>query len=757
MNVRQAIAQLGIEQTDGLDLCIVRPTGTAWEHYTLAQCGSKKVAGDLYLASGLYHPNTLSLTGGRVEANVARILWLPFDFDLSDYLGCSKESLYALGDAELWRYIEAMQRDVEETFVLLGLPLHRLDYTGYGLAAFVKVPKHEPAMVPEIRRLHKAIVARINKIWRGTFADPQVSDAGTRIMRLVPCENTKGGARRQTRTIFLRDAVVTELQLRAAAGDAGAPGGTVPPERIVPKEGKGLDEATLTTLIEALRPCWGAGNRHSLALGLGGMLAKAGVPETQATAIVEAMDDDEPGDRVKAIHTSYERVRSGLEARGFYALRELLPGTVVEWLDRQLQAVAARSGPTLIVGSKRTPSTAEAAREARMEAGYTAPPDACYFGWFSSYRDLMAPTSEAADAFHLGAGLTLAAALIGRRVFSRYASDPLYANLYTVLIGRTGTSRKDTAIKRITRMPQLCPPSNVVDPGFVVERDVSSAEGLIGTLQAQSNTLLYLTELSGLLKNAKRKGTTTILDRLIEAWDTPDRLQNLSKGNPLIADKPYLSIIAATQPARIATEVTPEDIASGFANRWLYIVGSGKPPMADPAELDDVVAGQLYMELWRAIRRYPEGHRLDVTPAFRERWTAWYMASTANQGRNEDEDDMRSRHATLIRKLALIYAVSESAEAIDVRHLEPAIALIDWMWGHVRELMKEWGTGVDLKIEARIRAALLRHGVMHRRDLQQRTASRHWSGREFAAVFRSLAENGLIEVDPTGNVEWAGE
>ncbi|HEY7032581.1 MAG TPA: hypothetical protein VH482_14665, partial [Thermomicrobiales bacterium] len=552
---------------------------------------------------------------GRVEANLGQIVSLPFDFDLTDYLGVTKDELQTWAQADIDACIDRQRQDVEEIFGHLNLPIHRLDYSGYGLAAHVVLPPHRREVIPELRKLHKAIVARINTLSRPPMADPQVCDAGTRIMRLPGSQNLKGEIPRLARTIYRVEGTVTEEQLRHAAGETAAP-----PQRAIPKTGTAFDAETERAIVRAIAPHWSEGKRHALALAVAGLFAKAGVPEEQTHRIVEDLEGtDESWDRARAVHTSYERVRSGLDVKGFYALREYLPPDLASWLTQRADAVRQTTRPVLLLGSE----TVEQ-KDRRIAASFTPAPESSYFGWFGAYRDLMAPTSEAPDQFHLGASLVLAGAMIGRRVHTRYANDPLYANLFAVLIGRTGTSRKDTAIKRATILPQLCPPNRFVNPAFDISRDVSSAEGLVAILKDKPNTLLYLTELSGLLKNARRKGTTTILDRLIEAWDTPETLQNLNKQTPQTAIKPYLSIVAATQPGRIASEMTAEDIASGFANRWLYIVGEGKAPMARPAVRDDFEAGELYLDINDAIRSYPEGFALPWDGDADAVWDDWY-------------------------------------------------------------------------------------------------------------------------------------
>src|SRR5699024_1165961 len=127
--------------------------------------------------------------GKRSLKNVVRILELPFDCDLKDFLGCDKDDLLALTDAELESYIDLQQRAVEDMFRRISLPIHRLDYTGYVLSAHVSIPLHDQYRVPEIKELHAQIVSAFTAIFGAKLADPQVKDAGPRIMRLVPCLN----------------------------------------------------------------------------------------------------------------------------------------------------------------------------------------------------------------------------------------------------------------------------------------------------------------------------------------------------------------------------------------------------------------------------------------------------------------------------------------------------------------------------------------------------------------------------------------
>jgi hypothetical protein len=277
MLTSEAVAALGYPSPQGLDAVVVRFHQGKPAHHRLSECAHHVIDNqELYLATGFFLPNTIHKDGGRKEENLARILSFPFDFDLSDYLDMNAKELWTYPQSAIDTMIAGLRNDVEEIFRLIGLPIHVLVYTGYGLAAHVRIPPHKRESIRELRALHKAIVARINAVARFTFADPQVSDAGTRIMRLPGTVNKKGPEPRPTYIVYAIDGLIDEAQLRLAANQTGAP-----PVRVVPKTGQSVDDATEHAIIEAIRPHWTLGQKHAMGLALSGMLAKAGFPRSK--------------------------------------------------------------------------------------------------------------------------------------------------------------------------------------------------------------------------------------------------------------------------------------------------------------------------------------------------------------------------------------------------------------------------------------------------------------------------------------------
>lgn len=706
-----------------------------------------------YYSTGTFpKPTTFRRKGDRSAANVLRILELPFDFDLKDFLSVEKAVLYDLSDTELGRYLELLRAAVTDMFERIRLPIHRLDVTGYGLSAHVVLPSHRQEHVADLRRIHAAIVRKINSMFGGTFADPQVSDAGSRIMRLVPCLNIgtyddgRPAPPRQSATLLTMERPVSEAMLRAAAETIAWQGRPVD----ISDAGEGLTDEEVATIIAAYRPYHQLGQKHFLALGIAGQLGKARVPESQARAIIDALavDDRKPWDRRSCVADTYARIRAGVEVSGFYRLREIVPEDVLARVDRVLDAYRQRSGPRiiLIADHQRKEDTDEPVRLFDPPV----PPQTAFYGWHGRYLDLVYPTTAAAVAFHLAASTTLQAALVGRRVSTIYAGDQIYPNQYAVVVGPTGGSFKDTAFKRSIQMIEAAQHAAgqqkaLASTPFAQISDIASREAIIARLSRQNNLYMFLTEITTIFKNASRDSTSTLLDALINIWDSPATIQNNSiaaaQEGTNIAHEPVLNIYGGIQPTRMAEQMTETMMTSGLGNRLAIFMGNGRGKLPRTPRLDPQGATELYAELRRAIAAYPYGTELELTDRAGDRWDDWFMSVPDEE--DETANDMKVRYPVMIQKWALLFAISDQAPAIDVQHIDAAIALGDWMWACVRQLLPTWGTTTERKIEERVMAVLARREPIERRVLAQYVRGK-WTSREVAAVLKALKDTGQI-------------
>lgn len=722
----------------------------------------------LYLAGGLFKDGSLRGNTGRSRANLTRVLYLQFDADLLDFFGATGNSseekearlelLRELGDmpqTELDEQISLLRAAVEETFSALRFPIHRLDYTGYGLCAYAYISESDQTRIDDAVAAHAHVVNCVNRHYGHPLLDAQVSDAGTRVTRLPGSLNTKGAIPRIVTTLVPWDGSTIPLGRR--------PDANRPITQMIPTSGPGLTPDDVQSFIAAVSPSWNLGQKHAMGVATAGLLAKGRVPEEQALQIIEQLSsgDAKPWDRRNAVSSTYARMRAGGAVAGYSILANLMPAAAVQFVDQLLERYrSVSSGPVTVGAFDVVGTSTKSNREPDIVSlvKTTPLPSSCMVGWVKTYVELMEPLSETADAFNFACGLALAGSTFGRTVSARYIAKSLHPNLYLMLVGSAGTSRKDTAIRLALEMPTyIAPPLRTHTAPFTVATDIGSAEGLIKLLQERPNTLLYITEYQRLSQNAHRQSTGTIFTMLTSAWDTPVALQNITKGSPLEAKFPFLSVLAAVQPAILANEMQQSDIESGYATRWLFVPGVGKPARPEPPDVDERSAFDLYDHLLRRRKDYEnrDGMKFYLSETAKARWIDWYEQDRDRVLASEDEDAMRSRLGVHVRKVALIYAALDGADVIDLHHLEPAISFVEWSWLHTRELMKGWGVGLWSQVENRIEQVLKERQGLQRRELQQLCRGRKWSSREFAMVLDSMMKNGTVEIDPVGVLRWA--
>lgn len=763
MKVSDAIAQLGIDPTavPG-ELCIVqfvkKGTKKVARHYRFSEVADREISVDLYLATGTFAPGKITDYEGRSADNVVSVLWLVLDCDFKDYLGIAKEQLYEWTDGDLMTTARALAGDLRELLEAIGVAVHRIDYTGYGICAYIYLNGHTTADVPEIAALNAGLVDQVNSMWGSTLADPGVHDAGPRVTRLVPGPNTKGPTPRAAETIYRAEGHIALSDLSKVIQKRTRT--TV--ARAIPRTGSDIPAATVHALIDAIAPHWQEGSRHGLALAVAGIFAKAGVPEAQAATIVEhvatSTGDSELPDRLKAVETSYARARMGLETRGLYGLRDWLPIETVEWIDRTLDEVRPRSAElTFTATSFATTTPGEPLRSVPSDELHVLPiPESARTGLIGEYISLMSPVTEASESYHLGVALTVASAMIGRSVYANYGTR-MYSNLFTLLVGESGDARKDTTIKLgIGMLKTTIPMHNYthINSGVKVVTDITSAEGLISSLSQHPNILLYLTEFARMMGNASRKGTGTITPVLMEAFDNPDVLSNLSKLNPIEAKAPYVTLLSATQPRILDSLISEDHVHSGFLNRWLVITGKGMSAIPWPRTSDTDAIRLLFEQIHAAIHRGTPGESrgMDVSPSAMPYWEKWYLSRWEDRKNlTSDEKAMSTRHPDMAVKIALIYAVLNGDDVIGEEHLRISTDVVEWAWQQVRPMLPGWGSSPLAKLEQRIMAVLSDRGPMKRKTITALCSNpRRWTTQDIKRTVDALLDNGVVRLDSQG-------
>lgn len=751
MRIREALDRIGYDVPEGMDAFVLVPGPNGLRTAPLSRAIDSDLDGTVYLSGGAF------VQGGKRRGEDLRsVTWLALDCDLIDHLGIPAEDVRGMDDAALDDAIHDLAILLMNECARHAIPLHRVDSTGYGCCGYIMIDGGDRRRVAEIGAVYKRIISRLNAD-AGIRVDPQVSDAGTRITRIPGdgATNTKNPSRpRPVRILHETGESIGLDALLALAGeeievfDRPAPGPAVPVD--VPPDIHG-------ELVAILRPAWGnlEGQRHSIALGLAGVLWSLGVSEHDAHDLVLdiAAGDEEWMDRTRCVRSTYATADAGGVVSGWSRLTPALPHHVLRDLRIALSPLERVPETTILMGGEPLPNV-------EMSHDFDPPPDECFRGWVARYLDQVAMATEASDAYHLGTAMTVAGAMMGRRAWMNYGGRPIYPNLFSVMIGSAGSSRKDSAVKLGVYADGILAygrqAGDMTASQYRLIRDIGSSQALIDVLAEGVPVLAYISELARITRNSRRQGTADLLPTLLEAWDCPPVMETVSRASEKQANKgraenPFLSMVACIQPEILSQEFGAEDSESGLTSRISYFCGAGKPdPLPDPVAPDGWEMRNLYQELSDARAALIPSAGIQMDPGTKEMWTEFYVRDRVRPFASLAEDKIRTRLGAKARKYALIYAASEFSRAVTVEHLGAGIALVEWEWAQIGRIAGDWGASVDNVLERKVIDAL-RGGPQPMWAIRERTRSPRWGATNVANVVRAMKENGTV-VELVGGV-----
>lgn len=184
--------------------------------------------------------------------------------------------------------------------------------------------------------------------------------------------------------------------------------------------------------------------------------------------------------------------------------------------------------------------------------------------------------NECPENYHIMSALTLASAVISRKVYIDWGQSRVYLNLYSCLVGRQGL-RKSTA-KDIAR--------DILElhfPDIPQGADVSSSQGLATWLATEECTFSFIDEkgiaqeyhpgifLINELKHFLGVNPQGMLEFLTDIYDKPFFKSKYKNAGSDVFPRPYLVMIACETPSWILSKLKIEMISGGFARRLIPV------------------------------------------------------------------------------------------------------------------------------------------------------------------------------------------
>lgn len=287
---------------------------------------------------------------------------------------------------------------------------------------------------------------------------------------------------------------------------------------------------------------------------------------------------------------------------------------------------------------------------------------------------------------------------VGRGPFTEMLGEE-HANIYALVVGKTGYGRKGTSWAPVRKATRAALPDWATGGG--IASGLSSGEGLIAHFSPKDTadggdvpgtspgpplapqpeepptpTLLMETEFGAVFKRGSRQGST-LTDLMRQLWDD-DHAATITRADPLKADGVHMSIIGHITPADLQALASKEDFSNGTLNRFVAIHSERTGPTR--TRVDRTAAQRAQEQVVPLLRAaIAHGQRLGYVAFSSEAGNLWdRLIPLYDREPITVIDELGQRAASYLARFALIFAIADEAARVEASHLRAAAEVWDY-------------------------------------------------------------------------------
>lgn len=331
-------------------------------------------------------------------------------------------------------------------------------------------------------------------------------------------------------------------------------------------------------------------------------------------------------------------------------------------------------------------------------------PDIDKANYFGVIGEIVEVVTQATEALGSGVALEtmamLSASIDPENISLSHGTHRTSIRINAMLVGKTGHG-KGVSSKQMKAIysnmdehssKQLCP---------IFEGGISSPEGIITQIRdtdeepsnsnlppSTGNKLLVIDEEISRIFALSKAASSTLSNTLRTLFDGSP-LEPLTKYNRISCSKPHVVIYGHITPRELLNKVNEVDVFSGFLNRYPMYYAERKVLKPFPDKISDETIHDLSCKLVGILEWANEKSReLSYSTCYKELWESQYEKLSNLGQEDEIECALLGRAKHYATMYAMLFATIDKSDVIYVKHLEVALAWIDYWQKSVRYLFK---------------------------------------------------------------------
>lgn len=392
------------------------------------------------------------------------------------------------------------------------------------------------------------------------------------------------------------------------------------------------------------------------------------------------------------------------------------------------------------------------------------------YGLAGEFVRLVSPHTEADENAILVTLLTFAGNAMGRNFYIMAGPDQHCGNLYTCLVGNTGSGRKGSAISAVEAFfrtgpypPSLGHRLTGISTGQAIVYEVhddiyKSVQNkktgdfermLVEKNIAEKRLLINLPEFQQCLANMRQPDS--ILSSILRAaWDDKPEISTPAKTSRAVASGALISMISAISRAEFLQETTTTDAENGMLNRMNMVCSRRSKLLPQGGKFSRLT----HSDEWADLQKRFNHNIAEATPVQMERddeaQLYWGLDEKPHSGMYRELNHPRpglygsitARAPQIMLRMALITAVINGDRQIRREHLEAAYEIWRYCDHSARYIFSDMliDNGTALQIVTKLRE-------MTPEGFSRTDINRLWKGRksseDITQALQQLSHYGL--------------